>query len=92
MIGDTLANQAQAGSQAMFSPATTTPAPTAETFLNEKNYGEDLFKRNAIAKVTTDDIDQSLVDLVNKKSDAYADIMKYYRANGDPISPAVANQ
>ena len=67
-----------------------TPDPTIDTvsFLDKKNYGADIFKQNAMNKVTVDDIDKQLAGISDKKTSAFADMVKFYKSQGLPVDPA----
>lgn len=95
MIADMLAKSSQAGAEALLAN-TRTPAEATqsqsfsglpETFQTQKNYGADLFKRNATEKVTTSDLDQQIEDNKTRKFQIFADIVKYAKANNIATDP-----
>lgn len=64
-------------------------APTVDTtFLDKKNYWADIFSQYAMGKTTTDDIDQELDRLTNKKITSYVDTMKYLKSKWEKPTPA----
>ena len=83
------------GARALSAPDTLTPqlseppqGNSTQNFLDQKNYGADIFAKAAMEKVTTNDIDSQLVNLAQKRMDSYVDIVKYNKANGIPVKPA----
>jgi hypothetical protein len=62
-------------------------APVNQEFSTAKNYGADMFKQYAMNNVTTDDIDKQIEDNKTKKFQAFADIVKYAKANNISTDP-----
>lgn len=74
----------QAQAMQSVAPAPVIPAQatvdTSADFMEKKDYGADMFKQYAMNNVTTEDIDQQLTDLTNKKADAYVELQKFYKS------------
>jgi hypothetical protein len=73
----------QLGAMAMLSQAPSTdiaPSIPKEEFIQQKNNGADVFKNYAMSNVTTDDVDQKLLEISTKKDSAYADSVKYFKS------------